>query len=329
MGDRSAVILGGGVAGVAAARVLLEAGRRVVVLDKGRGPGGRASTRRAEAGRFDHGAQYFTARTRGFRQLVERLESSGSVAAWKGRFATLRKDGWIPAPAEERWVGTPGMNELVRGMAEGIDIRYGVQAQGIVQRDDRWVVPCRAGLEIGSFDEVVVAVPAPQAADLLMESVPGLAEQARGAVMRPCWSLMAAFADPVGFPWDGVRIESDGPLGWIGRDSSKPGRVRDGVERWVIQATASWSETEIETDPERVTAALLAAFEALVGRLGAPVFTACHRWRYALASHPAGAPCLHEPGRGLAVCGDWLLNARIEAAFESGAAAGRVLTQRP
>ena len=37
-------------------------GWAVTVFDKGRGPGGRLATRRADDLRFDHGAQYFTAR---------------------------------------------------------------------------------------------------------------------------------------------------------------------------------------------------------------------------------------------------------------------------
>ena len=60
------LVIGAGMAGIACARALAEAGHAVRVLDKGRGPGGRMATRRVttRAGevRFDHGAQYLTAR---------------------------------------------------------------------------------------------------------------------------------------------------------------------------------------------------------------------------------------------------------------------------
>jgi ribulose 1,5-bisphosphate synthetase/thiazole synthase len=39
------VVVGAGIAGLTAARALASAGSEVLVLDKGRGPGGRASTR--------------------------------------------------------------------------------------------------------------------------------------------------------------------------------------------------------------------------------------------------------------------------------------------
>jgi renalase len=43
----------------------------VLVLDKGRGVGGRLATRVFERGRFDHGAQRYTARTPEFQVLVD------------------------------------------------------------------------------------------------------------------------------------------------------------------------------------------------------------------------------------------------------------------
>uniref|UniRef100_UPI0018DF9768 FAD-dependent oxidoreductase n=1 Tax=Neoroseomonas rubea TaxID=2748666 RepID=UPI0018DF9768 len=63
-------ILGAGLAGLAAARHLAARGVPVRLFDKGRAPGGRLATRRADhAGRrlqFDHGAQYLRAAGPGF-----------------------------------------------------------------------------------------------------------------------------------------------------------------------------------------------------------------------------------------------------------------------
>ena len=48
-------IIGAGIAGLACARKLAQAGVHAVVFDKGRGIGGRVATRRAGDLRFDHG----------------------------------------------------------------------------------------------------------------------------------------------------------------------------------------------------------------------------------------------------------------------------------
>ena len=67
-------IIGAGMAGLTCATRLSAAGHEVSVFDKGRGPGGRMASRRVEHGgetfRFDHGAQYFTAREMAFQTQV-------------------------------------------------------------------------------------------------------------------------------------------------------------------------------------------------------------------------------------------------------------------
>ena len=60
-------IVGAGVAGLACARALADAGLHVQIFEKSRGVSGRMSTRRGELGQCDHGAQYFTARDPAFR----------------------------------------------------------------------------------------------------------------------------------------------------------------------------------------------------------------------------------------------------------------------
>ena len=97
---RQVAIIGAGLAGLTLATRLTEAGHPVVVFDKGRGVGGRMSTRRGDADglRFDHGAQYFTIRDPGFRTLLERPALNGSWAKWEGRFAALAGGKFVPEP---------------------------------------------------------------------------------------------------------------------------------------------------------------------------------------------------------------------------------------
>ncbi|TGN44114.1 FAD-dependent oxidoreductase, partial [Paracoccus liaowanqingii] len=60
-------IIGAGLAGLTCAGRLAQAGLSVTLFDKGRGPGGRLATRRADDGlRFDHGALWLAARDPGF-----------------------------------------------------------------------------------------------------------------------------------------------------------------------------------------------------------------------------------------------------------------------
>jgi len=80
------VVIGAGLAGLMAAGEIAGHGIDVVVLDKGRGVGGRMATRRIAApnGRtalLDHGAQFFTVRHDEFARLVEASHTSGVVVS--------------------------------------------------------------------------------------------------------------------------------------------------------------------------------------------------------------------------------------------------------
>jgi len=64
------VIVGAGMSGLVAAKELTSAGLNVLVIDKGRGLGGRMAYRRIGEAIFDYGAQYISARSEFFQQLM-------------------------------------------------------------------------------------------------------------------------------------------------------------------------------------------------------------------------------------------------------------------
>ena len=66
-------IIGAGITGLTAADHLVKAGRDVALFDKGRGSGGRISTRRTENGVFDHGAPELQATSSAFRDFLASL----------------------------------------------------------------------------------------------------------------------------------------------------------------------------------------------------------------------------------------------------------------
>ncbi len=291
-------IIGAGMAGLSCAQALRHQGHNVIVFDKGRGPGGRMSTRRVgtplgEAA-FDHGAQYLTARDPAFLAQVDRWARDGHVARWS------------PAGADA-WVGTPAMNEPIRAMARDRDVRWN-SAIDSLSHDGEW----RFGDE--RFDAAIVAVPAEQVAPLVAAHDVTLANAARSAVSEPCWTVMAAFDGPV--PIDCDRLTKTRIIGSAVRNSAKPGRT--GPEAWVLQASAEWSRAHLEDDSDMVERTLLAALADHIG-VGSPavIATSVHRWRYAKVSGlDRGA--IWNSDIQLGASGDWLLGPRIEAAWLSG-----------
>ncbi|MDJ0788466.1 MAG: NAD(P)-binding protein [Myxococcota bacterium] len=320
---RTAVI-GAGIAGLSCATALSQAGFDVHVFDKARGPGGRMSTRRGEAGRFDHGAQFMTVRDPGFRAAMDGWQRDGLVSEWKARVVTLR-GGHVAAPADEkrRFVCVPRMNALARALQEDLPVDYGVRIERAEPQDDGLALVDEGGSPRGRFERLVVATPAPQAIPLL-SLAPDLARRASTVELLPCIAVMTTFAAPLDAPFDAAFVE-DSPLSWIAREASKPGR--EAGERWVLHASAEWSEAHLEEDPAAAPALLLEALGKALGKpLPAVAHQAAHRWRYALAKRWLEDGFLLDAEARVGACGDWCAGSRVEDAWRSGVAlAGEIL----
>lgn len=308
------LIIGGGMAGLSAATALAASGQRIIVLDKGRGPGGRMAARRVEIGgkqvSFDHGAQYFTARDPAFQAAVAAWEAAGVAARW-------------PAAGDDAWVGTPGMNACVKAMAEPLDVRWGVRAERLERTPDGWRI--EAGEDAFTAVSVLVAVPAEQAAVLLAEVAPDLAALAGSVASAPCWAAMAGFAAPLAYAPDTFRSDT-GPVSWAARNSAKPGR--SGAETWVIHASQARSRELIDLPKDEAAQALLADFFAATGTAPvAPQHLDAHRWLYALPQAIKGEGARFDPALRLGIAGDYLHSPRVEGAWLSGAALAQQVCQ--
>lgn len=309
----SIAIIGAGVAGLTCAASLSAAGHHVVVFDKSRGPGGRLCTCRGEDWQADHGAQYFTARHPLFQRQVERWIDSGVVAAWQVTPAVLGPDRRSSHEHPVRYVGVPGMSALGKALASGLDVRVGHTIQEPIRQEDGWRLSCAENGELdGIYSQIVVAVPAPQAASLLTRAAPGLSTLAAAQAMQPCWTVIAQLAEPSQLDFNAAFVNA-GPLRWIARNNSKPGR--SGQERWVLQANEQWSAQHLEDDVADVTESMLMAFRHLGGPAAVAVRT--HRWRFA-SCEAEGTGSAWDAELGIGLCGDWLHSGQVEGAWLSG-----------
>jgi predicted NAD/FAD-dependent oxidoreductase len=313
-------VIGAGIAGTACASALQSAGFEVSLFDKSRGPGGRMSTRRGDGWQCDHGAQYFTARAPAFRAEVARWEAAGVAAKWHAQVRSFGGDhaagGAEAGGATERFVGAPRMSSVAAWLASSLALSCGVTISGLQRDAAGWSLLVQDGHALGeAYDMVVLAVPAPQAAPLLRKVAPHQAALAEQVRMAGCWSLMLDYDAPLALNFEAAFI-NQGPMRWVARDSSKPGRT--GRESWLLHASAEWSEEHIERDGDEVAAMLLEAFARWGGP--APQRWSAHRWRYASTPQARDEVCLWEPAQGLGVCGDWLNGGTVEAAWLSGQA---------
>ena len=314
-------IIGAGMAGLSCAQRLIAAGVNVRLFDKGRGAGGRMSTRRMQTPlgelRWDHGAQFFTARDDRFQQAVEGWQAKGVVAEWEGTFLDLGSGTPQASPsADKRYVGAPGMNDVIKNMASGLDVSWGRRASRLDGTPGNWTILFEDGEAVGPFEQIIVAIPSEQAGELLQATAPVLAGHAASVTSAPCWAVLLAYDAPLEAGFDGARI-GGAPLGWIARNSSKPGR--DAAETWVLHAAPDWSRAHIDEQKEEVAAKLIRNFRAMSGA-PEPVFSTAHRWLYAMIEPPVQAQNFGWDGAmQIGTCGDWCTAPRVESAWLSGA----------
>jgi len=309
-------ILGAGIAGLACARRLAAGGADVRVFDKARGPGGRLATRRGPDWQADIGAQYFTARDPVFRDAVAEWAAAGVVATWNAAPVCLERGTTeVSDDGRERWVGVPRMSALTRHLADGLDATYDHRIAAIESTEAGWQLRDEHGGTTRPFDAVVVALPAPQAAQVLASPAPALAEEAGAVTMQGCW------AGVMQLPPDALAFEAafvfDSPLRWIARDGSKPGR--DGSATWVVHAGPVWSDPRMEWTRDAALPELAGLF-ADATRLDRAAVRACdaHKWRYSQSPQAHAAGCLLDVGAGIGACGDWCNGNRVEGAWASG-----------
>jgi predicted NAD/FAD-dependent oxidoreductase len=313
-------VIGAGISGLIGARTLHDLGFEVTVFEKSRGPGGRTATRRANLGlRFDHNAQYFTARDPHFVRRVEAWIEQGIVAEWTGQIVTI--EGAMVRPKTEqpqRYVGVPGMTAIARHLAAHLHVGLETRIVRLDPVDESWQITDAAGQMHGPFSHVIVSLPAPQAADLLVDHA--LGAEVRAIPMTPCWAVLAAFERRIEAAWDGAFVHGS-PLVWVARNSSKPGRDCS-HDCWVLHASPEWSAAHQDLDRDTVKTTLLCAFASVTAATALnPLHLDAHRWLFSATPLSLDRLVLFDGDTVLVVCGDWLAGNRVEGASFSGVAA--------
>ena len=302
-----ATIVGAGISGLACARALTDAGRTVRVLDRGRRPGGRLSSRTIDGRPVDLGASYFVVgEAEGFARVVADWEERELARPWTDTFQVIDAEGGgTPKPGPMRWAAPAGLRSLALDLAEGLD----VTSEHVVEKAEPFRVD---GQEAG---EVVLAMPAPQAARLTGEA-PGGAQE-----WEPVIAVVLRWDER---QWDadlhGAFADGDDDVSFLADDGDRRG---DGAPVLVVHTTADRARQHLD-DPDAAIAPVLAATRRLLRIDAEPVATHAHRWTFARPVETTGRPFFRSPG--LSACGDaWGESAAVRTAWTSGDELGKVL----
>ncbi len=321
-------VIGAGLSGLVAARSLQQ-DHDVTVFEKSRGVGGRMATRYQDGFEFDHGAQFFTARSAEFQDFLQPLLQRGVFASWRARFAELDR-GAITATRAwgadyPHFVGVPGMNAVGKFLDEGLSVCRNTRVAQLESYKKGWQLRDDGGSDLGRFDWVILALPAAQTR-ALAPADSNLRDVCDSAAMKSCFAVMLGFEEPLQLPWDAALVR-DADISWVSVNSSKPGRPD--AFTLVVHSTNAYADAHIDNDIEAVKSHLLAEiFEIVGGKSGSAVFQQLQRWRYANADRRDGPGFFIDEDLRLAACGDWFIRGRVEAAFSSAFSLTQLLRAR-
>lgn len=302
-------IIGAGMAGLTAARLLQEAGAEVTVFDKSKGTGGRLASRSLENGWLDHGAPYFSADSGEFDNFLRQRVAPEVLVPWQAEIK-----GELTADEQLRYVGVPRNSAVTRALLGSLNFQPSTRIARLVRTEAGWQLFNDGESLLGCWQQVVIAVPAPQALALVRD-IPELAEPLSSVRMEPCW-VAALQTDCVAESLAEVTLAPHPDLRRVTQNSAKPGRNNKGV--YLVQATADWSREYLEESPTEVGTRLRKLFLSLLPAAADCDLLLTHRWRYSFTEQALNQECLWSSKLSLGLCGDWCLGRRVEDAWHSG-----------
>ncbi len=323
------LIVGAGIAGLMAANALVQAGLSVIVVDKGRGVGGRMATRLIGPGRADHGAQFFTVRHEQFGRFVQEWQEQRLIRQWstgwsRGSAFPPSQDGY------PRYVGSNGMTTVPKFLAKGVDVRTGVKLVRVTAVSLQWLSTDESGAEIHS-SALLLTPPVPQSLALLDAGNVPLDTLDRLALEHitydPCIAAMFLLEGTIDLPEPGAIQRPGQMFPWIA-DNQRKG-ISPKAAIITVHANPEISRDLWDADNFIKIAALQAGLQPFVTPDTLIKEAQAHRWRYAIPTtlHP-DRKLLAKGLPPLAFAGDAFQEPRVEGAALSGLAAATVLAQQ-
>lgn len=307
------VVVGAGISGSVCAWRLAKSGHEVTLVEKGRGVGGRMSTRRMEGARIDHGAQFFTVRDPRMEELLSLWKDENAVEPWYDHIA-----GRPDVPGGQRYKGTEGMTSPAKVLAKEFSVETNLFVDLVERKNEHWLISERYGdMRKLKADHLVITIPSIQLLELFDRSNYSLDDNTMKSIRSICHTRCIAV------------------LGIMDRSSvlKEPGTITHPVPEidWIsdnqikgissepactIHASDEYSQKFWDApDDERVPFLLSVAEKHLEVKITS---WASHRWGFAKPIVTFGATHWHSFEKGITLAGDGFGGERIENAALSG-----------
>lgn len=333
-------IIGAGISGLTAGRLLAGAGHQVTILEKSRGYGGRMATRyagKSNETKLDHGLSWFTPQSSEFKKFTAELLEKNLIKIWGGQM--LFHDGEELSSTNpninqsQKYIAPDGMNGIGKYLSRWVDVRTESKAGGLTyigkhrSKKRSWMINMSSS---GTFeaDAVIIATPAPQAYGIINTTIDEIdtlkiVREIDEINYNPVFSLMLGYGGLEKPEWDGITCKNN-PIDFVSNESSKR---NDGQEcSLVVHASPDFTRKHRNSDQEIIIRELINHLAEIAGGwVTAPEWSQLHFWKYSLPQKQISSSFMEVEGveAPLALIGDYFNGAGIDAAYRSGLALGQ------
>ena len=306
------ILVGAGFSSAVLSRLIKN--KNLTIIDKGRGPGGRSSTRRVDnVGFFDHGLQYISPRAKKFDIFLNRyLESS--IKEWSGNFCCFEDNKTIDG---KKYIGKLGNNDFVKDLI-ATKVEYLKELVTINRKNNKWILQFK-DKKVQECERLILTIPMEQCQKVTNSL--NLDLNFEGS-MEPNLTAMIGFNKPLNLSTCGIKFQKNSTLGWAGNESSKL-RIgnNNNLELWTLQSSLEFAKKycHIYRDQkEEVSKLMTQEFVDLLKIQNAEIsHKDIHGWLYAFKSKDFSRKFYWNKDINLGICGDWMSGPKAEDAWTS------------
>ena len=311
--SKKILIIGSGIAGIAASLKLKSYGFESTIVDKGNFIGGRIGTREKKLGDnayyFFHGAQFFSAKNNNFQKIIDAGVQKNYIKEF-GNFTP------------SRFRGFPTMRNFLSNLSKNINVLQNYNVSGLKIINDKICVLNDSNDTSNIFDAVISTIPAPQNLEL-MNDFPILKQSLKTASYDACIALMFYFdKKPFNIPSYFDFYNKDNILSWMAAGSN--------VKFWTAHSKGSYSNLKLDENKTLIKNEMLSSIkDCFFSYKNIPNinFFNIHVWKYAKVKKIVIGKQI-DPKFPLAIAGDFMEGPNVESAFISGEKAAKLIFDR-
>ena len=308
-------IIGSGISGATIAN-LLSKKHSVVLFDKARGPGGRASFKRIKDKiGFDHGTQYISPKTKEFKKFTKILIKKKILKIWGGKHIFLNSKK-KEDKKHLKIIGKNGNNDISKYLLKKINCNYQSELKEINYKNKFWRLSFTDG-KVRSFKSIILTCPFPQLKKLSKKFIK---KSFINRSLKMDANITTMIAIKKNKRSNSSYFFEDSILGWAGNENSKK-RFKSKYDLWTLQSTFSWANKKInqnkDNKKENSKTMINKFFQLSKIKKTKVIYTLNHGWKYSSNSKPFKIKSYWDPKKRLGVCADWFVGPRLESGWIS------------